>query len=136
MNCVSIAGGLLFLLGIGLYWSTSGMAQEKAQSNRSSSTSKPKVMRFTATAHSVEGTSASGQSSQEGTAAADPDVLPLGSRIRVSGAGKYSGEYKVIDTGRKIQGREIDIYLSNNAEAKQFGKRQVRVEILRLGEGN
>ena len=62
--------------------------------------------------------------------AADPDVLPLGSRIRVHDAGAYSGVYTVLDTGPAVQGREIDIYVPNLAEAKRFGRQRVRVEIL------
>src|SRR5262245_63766066 len=73
---------------------------------------------FTATAYSVEGKTAAGTQTHEGVVAADPDVLPLGSRIRVHDAGQYSGEYVVRDTGRKIQGHELDIYLANDAEAK------------------
>ena len=45
-------------------------------------------------------------------------------------AGKYSGEYLVSDTGRTIKGREIDIYLASDAEAKRFGRKRVRVEVL------
>ena len=85
---------------------------------------------FEATAYSVEGKTASGKQAREGICAADPDVLPLGSRIRVHDAGKYSGECEVADTGRAIKGREIDIYLASDREAKKFGKKQVRVEVL------
>src|SRR5947208_1525704 len=74
-------------------------------------------MRFEATAHSVEGTTAKGTVAHEGVVAADPAVLPLGSRIRVTGAGPYSGVYVVTDTGGKVNGRHIDLYLRNNAEA-------------------
>lgn len=83
-----------------------------------------------ATAYSVEGETASGKMAKPGVVAADPDILPLGTRIRVSGAGPYSGVYTVSDTGRKIQGREIDIYIKQDAEAKKFGKRQVTVRVL------
>ena len=86
-----------------------------------------------ATAHSVEGITAAGTWSRPGTVAADPTVLPLGSRIRVVGAGNYSGEYSVEDTGAKVNGRHIDIYMPTNAEAKQFGKQTVKVYILSTG---
>jgi len=72
-------------------------------------------MRFQATAHSVEGITAQGTVAHEGVVAADPTVLPLGSRIRVSGAGSYSGVYAVTDTGAKVTARQIDIYLRNGA---------------------
>ena len=91
---------------------------------------KPRILDFMATAYTAEGTTASGKETQEGMVAADPNVLPLGSRIRVSGAGHRSGVYRVRDTGRKINGREIDIFIADDAEAKRFGRKPVRVEIL------
>jgi 3D (Asp-Asp-Asp) domain-containing protein len=94
-----------------------------------------RMLDFMATAHSQEGKTAAGSYSREGIVAADPKVLPLGSRIRVSGAGEYSGLYVVNDTGRKIDGREIDIYLPNDAAAQRFGRRKVDVEVLRRGDG-
>jgi len=87
-------------------------------------------MKFAAVAHSVEGKSADGSQSRKGTVAADPDVLPLGSKIRVSGAGAYSGEYTVIDSGGGVKGNVIDIYMSSVREARKFGTRKVEVEIL------
>ena len=63
---------------------------------------------------------------------ADPAVLPLGSKIRVSGAGTYSGEYTVVDTGQKVKGLVIDIYVPSAREAKDFGKKHVGVELLDL----
>jgi 3D (Asp-Asp-Asp) domain-containing protein len=86
--------------------------------------------KFTAVAHSVEGKSADGSQSRKGTVAADPNVLPLGSKIRVRGAGAYSGEYTVIDSGGGIKGNVIDIYMSSVREARKFGTRKVEVEIL------
>jgi len=90
----------------------------------------PTKQRFTATAFSVEGRTASGRETRPGMVAADPKVLPLGSRIRVSGAGQYSGEYTVADTGRSIKGHDIDIFIADDAEAKRFGRRTVEVEVL------
>jgi 3D (Asp-Asp-Asp) domain-containing protein len=62
-------------------------------------------------------------------------VLPVGSRIRVQGAGQYDGEYTVTDTGPEIKGHEIDIYIANNDEAKRFGRKKVSVEVLERGNG-
>ena len=107
----------------------SGTSEGEAQSQRPQSQADGEYM---ATAYSVEGETASGRQTREGLVAADPDVLPLGTRIRVTAAGGYSGEYTVADTGRKISGREIDIYLRSDAEAKEFGKKSVRVEVLSL----
>lgn len=69
-----------------------------------------------------------------GTVAADPAVIPLGSRIQVKRAGKYSREYRVTDTGHAVKGRRIDIYMSTDAEAKKFGKQKVTVRILERGD--
>jgi 3D (Asp-Asp-Asp) domain-containing protein len=89
-----------------------------------------------ATAHSVDGVTADGTLSRIGTVAADPAVLPLNSRIRVEGAGPYSGLYSVEDTGPKVAGRHIDIYMNSRAEAKRFGKKFVRVVVLRYGDNH
>ncbi len=90
-------------------------------------------MTFTATAHSQKGETADGTRSRRGVVAADPRVLPLGSRIRIRGAGKYSGVYRVEDTGPAVKGRTVDIFLRTPAEAKRFGRKRVRVEVLRRG---
>ena len=89
---------------------------------------------FTATAYSDSGITAKGNVTTSGTAAADPAVIPLGSMIKVTGAGEYSGLYAVTDTGRKITGRAIDLYVQNEAEAKEFGKKPVQVEIVKTGD--
>ena len=93
----------------------------------------PRAEHFIATAYSIEGVTAAGDDTRPGIVAADPAVLPLGSRIRVLDAGAYSGVYVVKDTGRKIDGRHIDIYIPNDRRAKEFGKRSVRVEVLQYG---
>ena len=87
--------------------------------------------KFTAFAYS------SGNKTAEGvppvprlTIAADPDVLPIGSRVRVSGAGPWSGEYRVGDTGGKIKGHVVDIYVPSDKEALAFGKRDVHLVLL------
>lgn len=94
--------------------------------------SRPKV--FTATAFSDTGLTVKGNHAKPGTAAADPSVIPLGSKVRVTGAGAYSGVYTVTDTGNKVGGRTIDLFIPNAAEAKAFGRKQVRVQILTIGD--
>lgn len=93
----------------------------------------PSLQTFTATAYTIEGKTASGGHTHAGVVAADPRVLPIGTRIRISDAGSYSGVYTVTDTGRAIKGRELDIYIANNAEAKKFGTKTVKVEVLNDG---
>jgi 3D (Asp-Asp-Asp) domain-containing protein len=93
-----------------------------------------KLLDFTATAYTIEGQTADGAQTRDGVVAADPDVLPLGARIRVHDAGAYSGQYVVKDTGKKVQGRLIDIYVRNDGEAKRFGRKRVKVEVLSPGD--
>jgi len=95
---------------------------------------RPTVLRMKATAHCVDGLTAAGTLSRVGTVAADRAVLPLNSRIRVEGAGPYSGVYSVEDTGPKVAGRHIDIYMQSLTEAKRFGKKTVRVIVLHYGD--
>jgi 3D (Asp-Asp-Asp) domain-containing protein len=118
---------ILALLAISLFTSTISLARSKA--------AQPRTMTFIATAHSQKGQTASGMTSHIGTVAADPAVLPLGSRIHVTDAGRYTGEYTVADTGAMIKGRRIDIYMPTRAEAKKFGKQRVRVQIRQRGRG-
>lgn len=66
--------------------------------------------------------------------AADRTVLPLNSRIRVYGAGRYSGDYTVEDTGVKVDGHHIDLYMPSLAEAKKFGRQRVKVVVLKYGD--
>lgn len=114
--------GCMFLAGCG----GGGEADRVADGGR--------TMRMEATAYSQEGATASGHQVREGMAAADPEVLPLGSRVRISGAGSYDGLYTVTDTGRTIRGREIDIYMPSQREAEAFGRRTVIVEIVARGD--
>jgi len=91
-------------------------------------------MTFVATAYCKHGRTASGAHSSDGIVAADPDVLPIGTRIRLSGLKRgRDGVYRVMDTGTRVKGRRLDVFLANCAEAKRFGKQHVRVAIVRSG---
>ena len=87
---------------------------------------------FTATAYSLRGRTATGAAPTQGIIAADPRVLPLGSRVRIE-AGNYSGEYVVADTGGAVRGKHIDIWTPSSRDAMRFGKRAVKLTVLQLG---
>jgi 3D (Asp-Asp-Asp) domain-containing protein len=87
---------------------------------------------YVATAYSLRGRTASGRQVSKGLIAADPRVLPLGSRVRLE-AGAYSGEYLVADTGGSVRGRRIDIWTPTSREAMSFGRRMVKLTVLSLG---
>jgi 3D (Asp-Asp-Asp) domain-containing protein len=89
---------------------------------------------FNATAYCKGQTTASGVNVRTGIAAADAGLLPVGSVLNVAtGDARYSGVYTVMDTGPKVQGRLLDLYMWSCHEALRFGRRQVQVTVLRLG---
>jgi 3D (Asp-Asp-Asp) domain-containing protein len=90
---------------------------------------------FLATAFSQRGITKSGTPARRGLVAADTRVLPLGTEIQVVNAGEYSGTYTVADTGSKVRGRHIDIFIANWRKARIFGRKMVQVKVLRWGEG-
>ncbi|MGQ9897128.1 MAG: 3D domain-containing protein [Acidobacteriota bacterium] len=92
----------------------------------------PQAIPFVATAYSLKGRTASGEYVRPGIVAADPRVLPLGSVVKIH-AGQYSGLYHVKDTGGRIRGRRLDIYMPATRDAIRFGRRTVRVEVIRTG---
>ena len=89
---------------------------------------------FSATAYCKGVTTASGVTAQSGVAAADPELLPVGSVIEIDTADShYNGIYTVMDTGPSVQGRQIDVYMWNCNEALRFGRRPIHLVVLRLG---
>jgi len=88
-------------------------------------------MRVSATAYCVHGITDSGAHTRPGTVAADPRLIPLGSTIHVRGLrGARDGQYTVLDSGRAIKRREIDLFMPSCAAAKRFGRQDVEVRIL------
>jgi len=90
----------------------------------------PAAFSFVATAYCQGTKTATGVNVRRGFVAADPAVLPLGSVIRVQQSGRYDGVYTVMDTGPKVRGRHVDLFIESCAAAKQFGRRTVRVSIV------
>src|SRR5262249_39024813 len=81
-------------------------------------------LRFSATAYCKGTTTASGTAVRTGIAAADPELLPVGSVIQVESlTTRYNGIYTIMDTGPEVQGRELDIYIRSCHEALAFGRR-------------
>lgn len=89
---------------------------------------------FNATAYCKGSRTASGVGPRTGIAAADASLLPVGSVLNVAtGDRRYNGVYTVMDTGPKVQGRLLDLYMWSCHEALRFGRRQVQITVLRLG---
>ena len=62
--------------------------------------------------------------------AVDPNVIPLGSTVRVSTPNE-SFEALAIDTGGDIKGNRIDILVESTEKAYSLGRHDVNVEILK-----
>jgi 3D (Asp-Asp-Asp) domain-containing protein len=91
-------------------------------------------LQFTATAYCKGETTSSGVVVRTGVAAADPELLPVGTVMRIDmPSPRYSGIWTVMDTGPAVQGRIVDLYLWSCTEALAFGRRPVRLTVLRLG---
>lgn len=89
---------------------------------------------FTATAYCKGTTTTSGVNVRTGIAAADPELLPVGSVIQIARLGEhYNGIYTIMDTGPSVQGRHIDIYIWSCNEALALGRKIIAINVLRLG---
>ncbi|HVC21048.1 MAG TPA: 3D domain-containing protein [Vicinamibacterales bacterium] len=89
---------------------------------------------FAGTAYCKGTTTASGVAVRTGVAAADPTLLPVGSVVEINAPlSRYSGIYTILDTGPAVQGRHIDIYMWSCNDALVFGRRPIKVRVLRLG---
>lgn len=73
------------------------------------------------------GITASGMKAGPGVVAVDPRVIPLGTRLYIEGYGNAIAG----DTGGAIKGNRIDLFFSSNSAARQFGRRNIKVTILK-----
>lgn len=104
---------------------------------------------FTVTAYCQDGVTKSGSATHAGVAAGDPGYLPMGTVVRVHGGERaeargdegqsgetrpsVSGVYTVLDTGSKVTGRHLDLFMNDCNRAIRFGRQLLRVTILRWG---
>lgn len=72
------------------------------------------------------GVTARGTRARTGTVAADPKVLPFGTRLRIPGY----GEGVVEDTGGAVTGRHVDVWFPSHEAARRWGSRNLPVEVL------
>ena len=91
-------------------------------------------LEFSATAYCKGKTTASGAEVRTGIAAADDLILPVGSVVNVATDNmRYNGVYTIMDTGPRVQGRLLDLYMWSCTEALRFGRKPIQVTVLRLG---
>ena len=75
----------------------------------------------------------SGTKAEHGTVAVDPTVIPLGTKLyiqSIDGSEDY-GFAVAEDIGAKIKGNRIDLFMFDHNKAIDFGKKDVKVYILK-----
>jgi 3D (Asp-Asp-Asp) domain-containing protein len=76
------------------------------------------------TAYCLHGTTRRGRYVRSGIVAADPRLFPLSRYIELYDGRRYLGRFLVDDTGRKIKGSHIDVWMSTCPAARVFGRRR------------
>lgn len=105
----------------------------------------PLGSRYTATAYTAKcrgcsGVTATGLQAdyRKGIIAVDPKVIKLGSRVRVctrepDGRLEWQGDYTASDVGGAVRGRHIDILVRSASAAREWGRRDVYVRVIKEG---
>jgi 3D (Asp-Asp-Asp) domain-containing protein len=122
------AGAFVVLVAV----TVAGCAKRVPSSQPSPPANTTSGMRVTATAYCKGTLTATGTKPAPGIIAADPAVLPFGTKIRLTGLdARYNGVYTVRDTGASIRGHRIDVFMRDCNEAVRFGRRAATVAIVR-----
>lgn len=79
--------------------------------------------------HPAFGITASGRKVQAGVTAACPRELPFGTRLRIENVGVRV----CYDRGGAIKNKKLDVYIPNLTEARKFGRKRLKVEIIKKG---
>jgi 3D (Asp-Asp-Asp) domain-containing protein len=85
----------------------------------------PGTLTVTATAYTLQGSTATGAPVGYGVVAVDPSVIPLGTRMTIPGY----GEGVAADTGGAIHGAVIDLWFPTAAQAAAWGRRTVTITL-------
>ena len=74
-----------------------------------------------------------GTRARVGAVAVDPRVIKLRSRLYIESMDSWPsyGYATAEDTGGAIKGKRIDLFFNSNAEALRFGRRNVKVYVLK-----
>jgi 3D (Asp-Asp-Asp) domain-containing protein len=75
------------------------------------------------TAYCLHGTTRRGRYVRNGIIAADPRLFPLSRYVELYDGRRYLGRYLVDDTGKKIKGNHVDVWMATCRAARVFGRR-------------
>jgi 3D (Asp-Asp-Asp) domain-containing protein len=78
-------------------------------------------VRVLLTAYCLQGTTRRGRYVRQGIIAADPRIFPLSRYLEVFVGERYFGRFLVDDTGKKILGAHLDLWMSSCDAARLFG---------------
>jgi 3D (Asp-Asp-Asp) domain-containing protein len=76
------------------------------------------------TAYCLSGTTRRGRYVRSGIIAADPRFFPLSRFVELYAGSKYLGRFLVDDTGSRIRGARIDVWMPTCREAVIFGRQR------------
>ena len=110
---------------VAAYKKVDGKTYKSKKSKKAKGTTKPRTLTVQTTAYSGGGITASGKRVKVGMIAVDPRVIKLGTKVYVPNYGYARAE----DTGGAIKGNIIDLYMSSNSQAIQWGRRSVTIKI-------
>ena len=111
---------------------TDGWARNPPPRQRTQRARVVKSVSFKVSAYCTGRRTATGTKVSKGVVAADEAVFRLGTVLRLTGLGRrYNGTYTVMDTGPRVRGRRLDIYMRDCNEAVRFGRRTGRVAVVR-----
>jgi 3D (Asp-Asp-Asp) domain-containing protein len=73
----------------------------------------------------LSGTTATGTTVGPGTVAVDPNLIPLGSELRIPSYGRGRAR----DTGGAIRGHHIDVWMRSCTAARRWGVRRLNIVV-------
>lgn len=127
---LTIVGAIIILATAGFMFSETPQEQpqqsETAIAVSESARGGERELTMEATAYCEQKTSSSGFEPGPGMVAVDPEVIPIGTYLWIEGY----GEAQALDTGVRIRGNVIDLWMPTEKECSEWGKRRVKVKML------
>lgn len=93
----------------------------------SSSNLSGQTITFNATAYTGDTITSTGTVPKWGTIAVDPSVIPYGTKVYIP---MFNKVFIAEDCGGAIKGKKIDIFMNNEKQALNFGRRNIQIKIL------
>ena len=104
--------------------------QQQSQQQASGKSMTVEATAYTANCAGCSGTTATGvnlkSNPNQRVIAVDPSVIPLGSKVYVEGY----GQAVAADTGGAIKGNRIDVFVSSDNAAQDWGRRSVKITVI------